>query len=112
MESPNEKSPGFFASSKYVIVKLNKGDATTTGVEVVSIGKHGFWLHLENREFFLAFADFPWFADAAVRQILNVRSPSPGHLHWPDLDVDLSLESIEHPERFPLQFDPSHTNAG
>jgi len=24
------------------------------------------------------------------------------HLHWPGLDVDLHLESIEHPERFPL----------
>ncbi|MBC7819442.1 MAG: DUF2442 domain-containing protein [Planctomycetaceae bacterium] len=55
--------------------------------------------------------ELPWFADAAVRQILNVRRPSPDHLYWPDLDVDLSLESIEHPERFPLQFDPSHVNA-
>ena len=78
----------------------------------MSIGKHGFWLNLENRELFVAFAEFPWFADAAVRQILNVRTPSPDHLYWPDLDVDLSLESIEHPERFPLQFDPSHVNAG
>ena len=23
-------------------------------------------------------------------------------LYWPDLDVDLAVESIEHPERFPL----------
>jgi hypothetical protein len=26
----------------------------------------------------------------------------PEHLYWPDLDIDLSVESIEHPERFPL----------
>jgi hypothetical protein len=40
---------------------------------------------------------------------MNVRWPSPDHLHWPDLDVDLSVESIEHPEKFPLHFDPSRT---
>jgi hypothetical protein len=94
------------------MVKSREGGATTTGVEVVSIGKHGFWLNIEGRELFLAFAEFPWFADAAVRQVLNVRLPSPDHLFWPDLDVDLSLESIEHPERFPLRFDPSEANAG
>jgi hypothetical protein len=25
-----------------------------------------------------------------------------GHLCWPDLDVDLATESIDHPDRFPL----------
>ena len=94
------------------MVKSREGGATTTGVEVVSIGKHGFWLNIEGRELFLAFAEFPWFADAAVRQVLNVRLASPDHLFWPDLDVDLSLESIEHPERFPLRFDPSEASAG
>lgn len=35
-------------------------------------------------------------------KILNVESPSEHHLYWPDLDVDLEVESILHPERFPL----------
>jgi hypothetical protein len=35
--------------------------------------------------------------------VFNVEEPHPGHLYWPDIDVDLSLEIIEHPERFPLQ---------
>src|SRR3546814_7518272 len=30
------------------------------------------------------------------------RSPSPQHLYWPDLDIDLAVDSIRHPERFPL----------
>ena len=94
------------------MAKSSNGGGTTTDVEVVSIGKHGFWLNVEGRELFLSFAGFPWFADAAVRKVPNVRWPSPDHLHWPDLDVDLSLESIEHPERFPLRFDPSRANAG
>jgi hypothetical protein len=33
---------------------------------------------------------------------LNVQRPQEDHLFWPDLDVDLSVESIEHPDRFPL----------
>jgi hypothetical protein len=33
---------------------------------------------------------------------MNVEWPSTDHLYWPDLDVDLSVRSIEHPEEFPL----------
>jgi hypothetical protein len=34
--------------------------------------------------------------------LVRVELPSSHHLYWPDLDVDLAVESIEHPERFPL----------
>jgi hypothetical protein len=51
---------------------------------------------------FVPFKDFPWFRDASVRQIANVQLPSPHHLYWPDLDIDLAVESIEQPEKFPL----------
>lgn len=94
------------------MTKLSKGGASTTDVEVVSIDRHGLWLNLLGRELFVSFGEFPWFADAAVRQVLNVRWPSPDHLYWPDLDIDLSVESIEHPERFPLRFDPTEVSAG
>jgi hypothetical protein len=33
---------------------------------------------------------------------LNVEMPGPNHLYWPDIDVDLALESIENPKAFPL----------
>jgi hypothetical protein len=77
------------------------GDATSTA-EVTNISKHGFWLLVDGREPFLAFDEFPWFKQAAVEAILRLQRPTPGHLHWPDLDVDLALDSIEHPERYPL----------
>src|SRR5581483_6619593 len=70
--------------------------------EVTNVSPHGFWLIVDERELFVSFNDFPWFRDASVREIGNVQLPSPHHLYWPDLDVDLALESIEHPERFPL----------
>lgn len=77
-------------------------DAPISPVEVTNISQHGFWVLLNDEELFLAFAEFPWFRDATISKILNVELPSPNHLYWPDLDVDLAVESISHPERFPL----------
>ena len=51
----------------------------------------------------LLFADFPWFKEVPIGSILQVEQPTPGHFYWPDLDVDLGVESIEHPERFPFK---------
>lgn len=78
-----------------------RGDDTSL-VEVSGISPHGIWLFLGDREVFLPFADFPWFRDAPVAGILRVERPQPQHLYWPDLDVDLALDSILNPERYPL----------
>lgn len=75
----------------------------TSQVEVTNISRHGFWILVEDRELFLPFEEFPWFAAAPVAAILNLERPQPHHLYWPDLDVDLTLESIEFPERYPLK---------
>jgi hypothetical protein len=76
---------------------------------VGNVSKHGFWLLVGERELFLAFKDFPWFEDVPIGKLLNLELLHSRHLYWPDLDVDLSLESIEHPERFPLV---SHARPG
>ena len=70
--------------------------------EVSHISQRGVWLWLRDRELFLSYQDFPWFKDAPVSAVLNVQLPQPHHLYWPDLDIDLAVESIEHPEGFPL----------
>jgi hypothetical protein len=74
----------------------------TSAVEVTNVSPHGVWLFVGERELFLPFENFPWFRDATIAAISNVLQPSPHHLYWPDLDIDLAVESIEHPERFPL----------
>ena len=74
----------------------------TSTVEVTHISSHGIWLLAGEREHFLPYEDFPWFKDASVQEILNVRQPATGHFRWPDLDIDLSEKSIEHPEKYPL----------
>lgn len=76
--------------------------ADTLEVEVTQISKHGIWLLLGEKEFFLPFDNFPWFKNAAISAIHNVNLLNANHLYWPDLDIDLAVESIEHPERFPL----------
>ena len=75
----------------------------TSAVEVTNISSHGVWLLAADREMFMSYEDFPWFKDVPVGKVLNVEEPAPGHFHWPDLDVDLTSEIIEHPERFPLR---------
>jgi len=75
---------------------------STSPVEVTNVSPHGFWLFVGDRELFVPFKEFPWFQEASVREITNVQLPSPHHLYWPDLDVDLAVESIEHPEKYPL----------
>ena len=76
--------------------------ASTSEVEVTNISNHGFWLLLEAEELFVPFSEFPWFKDAPVGQITKVERPQPHHLYWPDLDIDLCVDSIRNPEKFPL----------
>ncbi len=74
----------------------------TSKAEVTNVSGQGFWLLIDGRELFVPFASFPWFRDASIGQILAVEQPSADHLCWPQLDVDLTVDSIEHPERYPL----------
>ena len=72
--------------------------------EITNISNHGFWILSNAKELFLPYEQFPWFKDKTINEITEVESFGKGHLYWPKLDVDLSLEIIEHPERFPLTY--------
>ena len=76
---------------------------TITSVpEVTHVSRHGLWLLRGNEELLLPFKTFPWFKQATIEQIEDVEWPTPDHLYWPKLDVDLSVESIRNPESCPL----------
>jgi Protein of unknown function (DUF2442) len=75
---------------------------STSAPEVTHISAQGIWLLAAEKELFLPYAQFPWFKEAPVSAILKVEEPRRGRFYWPDLDVDLTEEIIEHPERFPL----------
>jgi len=83
-------------------MKSHAGGKSTLAAEVTQIDKQGIWILIGEKESFLSFENFPWFRNATVSAIHNVELLNARHLHWPDLDIDLAVESIEHPERFPL----------
>ena len=74
----------------------------TLAVEVTHISKNGFWVLLGDEELLVPFDQFPWFKKATLEQIMAVQWPTPDHLYWPNLDVDLSVNSIRRPQDFPL----------
>ena len=83
-------------------MKSRNAGKSTLEAEVTHIDMQGIWILINDKESFLRFERFPWFKDASVGKIHNVELLDNNHLQWPDLDIDLALESIEHPERFPL----------
>jgi len=75
----------------------------TSAIEVTNISAHGVWVLVGKKEHFMSYEDFPWFKEVPVKSILHVEEQAPGHFYWPEIDVDLTEEIIEHPERFPLR---------
>lgn len=74
----------------------------TLVAEVTHVSKHGFWVLLDTEELLVPFEAFPWFKKATIEQLSDVQWPTSNHLYWPQLDVDLSVESIRDPAAFPL----------
>lgn len=74
----------------------------TLAAEVTNVSRHCFRLLLGDEELAVPFAEFPWFKQATIEQLSDVQRPTEDHLYWPQLDVDLSVESIRKPEAFPL----------
>ncbi|WP_295447310.1 DUF2442 domain-containing protein [uncultured Thiodictyon sp.] len=74
----------------------------TLAAEVTNVSKHCFWLLLDDEELAIQFSEFPWFKSATIERLSEIERPTENHLYWPELDVDLSVESIRKPEDFPL----------
>jgi hypothetical protein len=73
-------------------------------VEIGNIDRHGIWLFVKGAEYFLPYPDYPWFKDAKIADILDVYLLHEDHLHWPALDVDLSVKSLKDPAAYPLVY--------
>ncbi len=83
-------------------MRSSKPGQTISPPEVVSVSKHGFWLNVNDTEYFLPFERFPWFRGVGRAELGLVELLHDTHLYWPDLDVDLTLDIIEEPEKYPL----------
>lgn len=74
----------------------------TSAAELTHVSAHGFWLLIGDEELAVPFSEFPWFKKATIEQLVDLQRPTENHLYWPQLDIDLSIDSIRSPERFPL----------
>ena len=74
---------------------------STSNAEVQNVSKDGVWLIIRDQEYFLPFTDYPWFKDATIASIYNVKTTHGTHLYWPDLDVDLELNSLQNSHQYP-----------
>ena len=70
--------------------------------EVLNVSPHGLWLEVAGEEYLLSYDEYPWFLDARVAELFDVELRHGVHLRWPQLDIDLHVESLRFPERFPL----------
>jgi len=85
-------------------MKSQEPGVSTSDVEVANIDKHGVWLFVRGAEYFLPYSEYPWFKDAKVADILHVELLHEDHLHWPSLDVDLSVHALRNPEAYRLTY--------
>ena len=83
-------------------MKSLKNGKNILRAEITNISAHGFWIFLSGKEYFLPFEQYPWFKDAKISAITNLKILHGHHLYWPDLDVDLTTEILENPENYPL----------
>ena len=92
------------ASSKSAFTRSRRRGKSTSRVEVQGLSRHGLWLLVSDTEYYLPFEQFPWFAEARVRDAYEVELLHETHLHWPKLDVDLDLDSLSRPDDYPLVY--------
>ena len=75
-------------------MKYESIGAGTSKAEVLNVSPHGFWVMVAAKEYFLDYADFPWFRNATLSQLFNVELHNGEHLYWPELDVDLDWRGL------------------
>lgn len=85
---------------------MNSGKSISVEKAVVTnISPFGIWLIApDGNEYFVSYKDYPVFENSDIKDIADVQTDLAGNLHWPALDADIELESLQHPEKFPLSY--------
>ncbi len=87
---------------------LKRGTSILVSVE--NITPLGIWLFVKKKEYFLNYKDYPYFKNETLHSIQNVLLLHDHHLYWPDLDIDLAIDNLENPEKYPLKSKVAHPN--
>ena len=81
--------------------KSSNKNTENISVKVLSINSEGVYLELAGKDYFISYNRVPWFRNARVSEIMNVSLMGRMGIRWEDLDVDLEIDSLEHPEKYP-----------
>ena len=76
--------------------------STNISVGVLMINAQGILITVQGNDYFLSYNRIPWMKDARISDVLNVKMSGRNAIEWEALDVDLEIESLKHPERYPL----------
>ena len=79
-----------------------KQNGSNSSAKVLSIDVEGLTVSVLGNRYFLPFEKFYWFKKANVEQILNIELIDDDELRWSDLDIDIELDALKHPEQYPL----------
>jgi len=70
--------------------------------KVSMINDRGVLISVLGQDYFLSYNRVPWMRDATISEVLDIRMSGKNAIEWPKLDVDLEVDSLRHPERYPL----------
>lgn len=84
--------------------KAGKSISVKDSAYIQNISDKGIWLLVNKHEFFMPFTDFPWFLKGTIEEIYNLQFLHGKHLQWPELDIDIELDSLTYPEAYPLRY--------
>ena len=79
-----------------------RSSSQDTSVCVLMINDKGLMISVQGQDYFLSYNRIPWMRNASIADALNVQMSGRNAIEWPNLDVDLEIEGLKHPERYPL----------
>ena len=80
----------------------SENNTSNTSVSVLMINGQGIMITVGGQDYFLSYNRIPWLPEASIKDVLNVQMCGDEAIEWPALDVGLEIDSLRHPERYPL----------
>ena len=83
---------------------LKNGTNTLINNCVTNITSLGFYILIENKEYFIFFNDYPEFRNANIDDIFKMKVLYPNQLRWDKLDIDIEIDALQNPDKFNLKY--------
>ncbi|MDR0823469.1 MAG: DUF2442 domain-containing protein [Prevotella sp.] len=77
-----------------------------TDLSVIAINSLGVDIFCNGEKLLISYDFCPYFKDAKVKDIFDVRLIGGDVLCWDNLDIHILIDSIKHPEKYPIHIPP------